>query len=62
MYNFINTPTEMHPQSVQEFALRVRQSEKRQVLASAGVSAAGQQRRSAVIDLLIRVLGGPTLF
>jgi hypothetical protein len=62
MLALLHAPTELHPLSAQEFALRVRQSEKRHALTTADFSMAGQPRKMALIDLLIHLFGAPTLF
>ena len=65
MFELMHTPTEIHPPSAREFAFRVRQAEKQQALmVKAHASNAGRRasRSTSLVDLVIRLFGGPTLF
>jgi len=65
MFDFLNTPTEMHRPSAQEFALHTRkmQAEQAEAANASTVDASPRKsRKTAFIDAIIYLFGGPTLF
>lgn len=63
MAKFLHTATEMHPPSMQEFALRARKIEEQQAQTTeTRVESRASVKKMGLFDLIVHLFGGPTLF